>query len=147
MITRPLDLAARLRPEPRNFDAWFFVNVGLLVPFFLFFGSRFILAPGFGVDFRLPEVVGARAGAATSTQYLTVLSSGQIYVDSGQITMPQLGPWLQAEARKTPGPPSLLVRASANVTHAQMTQIFSIAHAAGFQVIWAADEAAAPAGR
>ena len=31
MITRPLDIAAKLRPEPRNFDFLFFVNGGLLV--------------------------------------------------------------------------------------------------------------------
>ena len=30
MITRPLDLASKLRPEPRNFDWLFFVNAGLL---------------------------------------------------------------------------------------------------------------------
>ena len=145
MITRPLDLAAKLRVEPRNFDAWFFVNAAVLVPFFLFFGSRFILAPGFGVDFKLPEVVGARAGAATATQYLTVLSSGQIYVDSGQISMAQLGPWLKAQARATHGQPTLLVRGSTNVSYEQVTQIFGIGESVGFQVIWAANEARAPA--
>ena len=31
MITRPLDLASRLRPAPRTFDFWFFVNIGLIV--------------------------------------------------------------------------------------------------------------------
>ena len=48
MITRPLDLASKLRPEPRNFDWLFFVNAGLLVLFFVLFGSRFVLAPGEG---------------------------------------------------------------------------------------------------
>ena len=31
-IGRCMDLAARLRPEPRSFDALFFVNVGLIWP-------------------------------------------------------------------------------------------------------------------
>ena len=31
MITRPLDLASKMRPEPRNFDWLFYVNAGLLV--------------------------------------------------------------------------------------------------------------------
>src|SRR5207248_1917121 len=63
MITRPLDLAAKLRPEPRNFDFLFLVNGGLLVLFFLLFESRFVLAPGLGLDLHLPEVPGARSGA------------------------------------------------------------------------------------
>ena len=53
MITRPLDLAAKMRAEPRSFDALFYVNVGVLALFFLVFGSRFVLAPGLGVDFKL----------------------------------------------------------------------------------------------
>ena len=73
MITRPLDLASRLRPPPRNFDAWFYVNAGLLVLFFYWFGSRFILAPGLGVNFQLPRIAGARAGAAPATHHITVL--------------------------------------------------------------------------
>ena len=59
MITRPLDLAAKLRPEPRRFDALFYVNVGVLALFFLVFGSRFVLAPGLGLDFKLPEMPAA----------------------------------------------------------------------------------------
>ena len=30
MLSRPLDLASRLRPEPRNFDWLFIVNGGLI---------------------------------------------------------------------------------------------------------------------
>ena len=62
MITHPLDLASRLRPPPRNHDVLFFLNGALIMMFFVLFGSRFVLAPGLGVDFRLPEM--ARAGAA-----------------------------------------------------------------------------------
>jgi biopolymer transport protein ExbD len=31
MITRPLDLASKLRPEPRNFDFLFLINGGLIL--------------------------------------------------------------------------------------------------------------------
>ena len=55
MITRPLDLASKLRPEPRSLDALFYVNVGVLALFFTMLGSRFVLAPGLGVDFQLPK--------------------------------------------------------------------------------------------
>jgi biopolymer transport protein ExbD len=143
MITRPLDLASRLRPPPRNFDAWFYVNAGLLGLFFLLFGSRFILAPGLEVDFKLPQIAGARAGALVATHYITVKDSGQIFGNDGLMNLVQLQAWLQAEAPKTPQP-SLLVKASARVTNERMLQIFSAAQAAGFRPIWAAEE---PAGR
>ena len=67
MITRPLDLASKLRPPPRNLDMLFLVNGGLLVLFFMLFGSRFVLSPGLGVDFRLPVMAGALANATATT--------------------------------------------------------------------------------
>ncbi len=77
------------------------------------FGSRFVLAPGLGVDFRMPELTGARAGAATTQRVISVLPSGQIFAD-GLLNKPQLRLWLKAEAAKLKQP-SLLVRASAGV--------------------------------
>jgi len=145
MITRPLDLAARLRPEPRNFDAWFYVNAGLLAVFFLVFGSRFVLAPGLEVDFRLPASPGARAGALAATRYITVKNSGQIFGNDGLMNIAQLTAWLKREADKTPQP-TLLVKASDGVTNEELLQIFSAARAAGFRPIWAAEEPAGPAG-
>ena len=78
MIARPLDLATRLRPPPHGTGALHFVNVGLLGFFFAVLGSRFVLAPGLGVDFQLPELAGAQAGAAQATQVISVLRSGQV---------------------------------------------------------------------
>jgi hypothetical protein len=60
MITRPLDLAGKLRPGPRNFDFVFLVNGGLIALFFTLFGSPYVLAPGLGVDFVMPEMSGAK---------------------------------------------------------------------------------------
>ena len=76
MITRPLDLASRLRPPPRSFDSLFFVNVGVIALFFFVFGSRFVLAPGLGVNFTLPELRGADAGAARTTHVISVARPG-----------------------------------------------------------------------
>jgi biopolymer transport protein ExbD len=139
MITRPLDLAARLRPPPRNFDAWYFVNAGLLALFFQLAGSRFILAPGLEVDFHLPAVAGALAGAATATHYITVKDSGQIFGDNGLMDLGQLGAWLQAEAGRSKDP-ALLVKASAGVTMDQLARICTAAREAHFRVILAAEE-------
>jgi biopolymer transport protein ExbD len=140
MITRPLDLAARLRPEPRPFDAWFYVNAGLTAFFLTLLGSRFVLAPGLGVDFRLPQLAGARAGAAAASCYLSVQASGQISTADGLVELAQLPDWLRGQARRDPHP-TLLVRASAGVTVAELTAIKAAAQAAGFEsMVLAAEE-------
>ena len=144
MITRPLDLASKLRPEPRSFDALFYVNVGVLALFFMAFGSRFILAPGLGVDFKLPEMPGALPGALT-TSTISVKNSGQIFAD-GLLSMAQLREWLKAEAKRNKHP-SLLVRMSAGVPVSVQNEIASAAREAGFaSVILAAEEPAASVG-
>jgi biopolymer transport protein ExbD len=132
MITRPLELASRLQPAPRNFDAWFFVNGGLIVLFFLLFGSRFVLAPGLGVSFQLPTMPGAVAGAASTTHRISVVRSDLIYaLDEGAINMRELRTWLQREAKRT-HKPSLLVLVAAGVPTSDFAEIASAAHAAGF---------------
>jgi biopolymer transport protein ExbD len=145
MITRPLELASRLRPEPRVFDAIFFVNGGLIVLFFFLWGSRFVLAPGLGVDFELPQMKGARAGAATTTHNITVTRSGLIIIEDGTADLPHLRDWLQKQAKKTVRP-SLLMRVDKGVSADDLSKIWSAAHEAGFTVLWAADEPAATPG-
>lgn len=151
MITRPLDLASHLRPEPRNFDALFLVNGGLIALFFMLFASRFVLAPGLGVDFRVPEMPGARAGAATATSVISVKRAGLIFAAPGALNLPQLRVWLreQALAVKSSTPPVLLVRVNASVPMSDLMEIYTAAQEAGFQrIILGADEPAAkPLGR
>lgn len=147
MITRPLDLASKLRPEPRNCDALFLVNGGLLVLFFMLFGSRFVLAPGLGVDFKLPEMPGALANAMATTSTISVKNSGQIFAD-GLLTMAQLRDWLKMEVRKTKQP-ALLVRMSAGVPVSVQNEIVAAAREAGFgpNIVLAAEEPSADAPR
>ena len=140
MITRPLELASKLRPEPRNFDFLFFVNGGLLVLFFLLFGSRFVLAPGLGVNFQMLEVPGARSGATQTTHRITVKPSGLIFIEDGPADLERLGKWLESEAKKT-RQPSLLIIASKDVPGGLIAEIANVAHVAGFgKVQWAAEE-------
>lgn len=141
MITRPLDLASHLRPEPRRFEWLFLVNVGLLVFFFTFFGSRFVLSPGLGIDFALPQIAGADADARPTSHVITVVNAGQILVRDGLLNIEQLQPWLDAEARRTPHA-SLLVRASADVPTRILARVLGMAHRAGFAVTLAAEEPA-----
>lgn len=131
MITRPLDLASRLRPEPRSFDWLFFVNAGAIVLFFMLFGSRYVLSPGLGVDYQLPEVAGANAGARATTHYVTVINAGQIFAGDGLRDLKSLPEWLREQARTVPKP-SLLIQASGRVETTVITEISSAARRAGF---------------
>jgi biopolymer transport protein ExbD len=131
MITRPLDLASRLRPPPRNFDALFLVNGALLVLFFLLFGSRFVLAPGLGVNFKLPEMAGAVDGAARTTVVISVPSSNMVLVEDGLLNYAQLGDWLKKRARDEKGL-ALLVRANRGVPLEDVAAISAMATRAGF---------------
>ncbi len=149
MITRPLNLASQLRPEPRNFDFLFLVNAGLLALFFTVFGSRFVLAPGLAVDFQVPQLAGARAGAVTTTDQIVISAkrAGVIIVDEGPLNMAQLHDWLKKKGKKT-RQPSLLVLAGADVPVADLTYITSAAQEAGFVkvVLGAEDPTASPGG-
>lgn len=146
MITRPLDLASKLQRPPRSLDAFFWVNAGLLVGFFFWsYSSRFVLAPGLAVDFQLPRIHGAAAGAAPTTHQITVEPSGLIVIDDGPANLQRLGEWLKEKA-KAPGAHTLLVKASVGVPMGEVGEIFSAARAAGFEVLLAAEETAPPAG-
>jgi biopolymer transport protein ExbD len=122
-------------------DVLFYVNVGLIVLFFGLCGSRFILAPGLGVEFQMPTMSGATVEAIATDRFISVLPSGQIFAD-GLMNMDQLRDWLRTEARKFRDP-SLLVRASVGVPISQLTAIVSAAKEAGFtRVVWGVEEQA-----
>jgi len=139
MISRPLDLASKLRPEPRSFDFLFFVNGGLLVLFFFVFGSRFVLAPGLALDFQIQEVPGARGGAVQATHRITVKPSGLIFTDDGPVDFATLTSWLDKQGKST-RQPSLLIIASKVVSQGKIAEIANAAHAAGFVKVQLAAE-------
>jgi biopolymer transport protein ExbD len=140
MISCPLNLGGHLRGQTMRLDALFYVNVGLLAVFFSLFGSRFVLAPGLGVDFLVPSIAGAGAGARTTTHQITVRRSGQILADDGLVTIKQLEEWLHREKGRTRAP-SLLVLASVGVPSDELADIVSVAQKAGFLVVWGALDA------
>jgi biopolymer transport protein ExbD len=143
MITHPLDLASRLRAPPRSFDGLFLVNGGLLVLYFLLFGSRFVLAPGLGVSFALPEMPGAIAGSARATVVISVRRSDMVLVDEGMLNYTQLRAWLQKRAGQEPGM-VLLVRADRRVPSEDLGIVAQMAMQAGFVgVQWAMEPARA----
>jgi biopolymer transport protein ExbD len=151
MITRPLDLASRPRRTPRNFDAFYFINAGLIVMFFLMFGSRFVLAPGLGLaggvqlpgGFQLPVMPGANTSAVTTNVVISVPRSGVALVeDEGMINFAQLGVWLQARAKEHKAP-VLLIRADGRVPTQDIADVEALAMAAGFTYVQLAFEESA----
>lgn len=146
MITRPLDLASKMRPEPRNFDWLFYVNAGLLVLFFSLFGSRFVLAPGLGVDFRLPVVAGANANAKPPTQVITILGPQLMLTTSGSRRIDTLETWLR-EQPQTSKSPLLLVRGGVDLPVGVLAEISSAANRAGYEVLIAAGDVEERAGK
>jgi biopolymer transport protein ExbD len=121
-------------------DGLFYVNTALLVFFFAYFGSPFVLAPGLSVDFRLPTAVGANASARAPTHVISVLATGQIFTSHGERKIEELAAFFSEQAR-TAHEPILLVRGDALVPTSVMATISSAAKRAGFvNVLWAAGE-------
>ena len=145
MITRPLDLASRLRPVPRGLDALFYVNVGALAVFFLVFGSRFVLAPGLSVDFALPEAGQAATATLTTDVVIAVPAANMAVVEGAVVDFKGLADWLRGQAREGRGSAGarrrLLVQASGALPARDLAQIYAMAADAGFAgVLIATDE-------
>ena len=136
MITRPLDLAARMRPAPRGLDALFYVNVGALALFFFVFGSRFVLAPGLAVDFAPPAADESATARLTTDVVIAVPASNMAVVDGAVVDFKGLGEWLRARAHAGPDAGArrkrLLVQAPGALPARDLTQLYALAADAGF---------------
>lgn len=146
MITRPLDLASRLRPAPRGVDALFYVNVAALGVFFFVFGSRFVLAPGLAVDFALPAADESATARLGTDVVIAVPASNMAVVDGAVVDFNGLGEWLRVRAKNAPEAEApkkrLLVQASGALPAKDIALVYALAAEAGFGgVLIATDEA------
>jgi hypothetical protein len=136
MITRPLDLASRLRPPPRHLDALFWVNTGLVALLFLFFGSRFVLSPGLSLlheGFALPAMGGAVEGARPTTDVISLPRPGMVLTDDGLHGYASLRGWLARRAAALPpGQAFLLIQADVAVPMVDLVRLHDMAREAGF---------------
>ncbi len=139
MITRPLDLSARLRPPPRSFDFLFYVNAGLIALMFVLFGSRFVLSPGLGVDFKVPVSDAAVAGAMPTDVVIAVKGADLAFVEGAKVDSAGLSRWLVERAKGHPGL-RLLVQADATLSTKDLTDIYEMARVAGFAAVQIAAE-------
>jgi hypothetical protein len=146
MITRPLDLAARLSPVSRGWDALFYVNVGALAVFFFVFGSRFVLAPGLAVDFALPEAGGAATSTLMTDVVIAVPASGMVVVNGAVLDLGGLGPWLRGQAGEGSPRKRLLVQVTGSLPARDLARLYSLAADAGFAGVLIATSEAGGAG-
>ncbi len=134
MITHPLDLASHLRRQPRSFDWVFFVNLGLIALFFVFFGSRFVLSPALmveGEQLKLPKMPAETVGLVPATLVVSVKSNGQIFVTpDGLVTEERLKSWLVERGLRAPGA-QVLIRMDEAVRADRIATINAAVLAAG----------------
>lgn len=139
MLSRPLDLASRLRPAPRNFDHVFLINLGLIALFFRVFDLPYVLAPALELGgFELPVVAKAGVGAPSPTLSITVtagVSGGpNIIVDSGPHNLAQFKVLLKEHARTVKTTPVLSMLVDRRVPFGDWSDIRAAAEEAGFRV-------------
>jgi biopolymer transport protein ExbD len=139
MITRPLDLSARLRPPPHGYEFVFYVNAGLIALFFVLFGSRFVLSPGLGVDFSVPVMPAALAGAVSTDVVVSVKGADLAFVEGAKVDFAGLRNHLNERAKGATGL-RLLVQADAALTTRDLTEIYDMAREAGFASVQIAAE-------
>lgn len=139
MITRPLDLSSRLKRPPRGFDTLFFVNGGLLALFFVLFGSRFVLSPGLGVDFQVPEMPGAVDAAVPTDVVIAIKGADMAFVEGAKVNFAGLRQYLITRG-KGRSDLRLLVQADAALTTQDLTEVYEMARAAGFVAVQIAAE-------
>lgn len=157
MITRPLDLASRLSPISRGWDALFYVNVGALAVFFFVFGSRFVLAPGLAVDFSLPQAGDSATSAWTTDVVIALPASNMAVVEGAVLDFASLGAWLKMKGASSGGGDGnvlagsprkrLLIQASGALPARDLATVYALAADAGFGGVLVATTASeAPAG-
>lgn len=136
MITRPLQLADRLRKPPATMDTLHYVNLVLLGLFFTLFGSRFVLSPGIELlqpDFSVPQSESHVVTAVSTSAVISVLGPDMVFTREGRMSFNELAAWLPSQvARGSEGESRLLVRADVRVSAADLMIISDLAVSSGF---------------
>jgi biopolymer transport protein ExbD len=136
MITQPLDLARHLRPAPRNFDLYFYFNVGLLVLFLSLFVTRFVLAPGMPIS--VPEMNGAVEWARTTGRVVNLQRDNRVLFEGGRYTVDGFQRRL-AEMVAAQGTTRLLLRVDRQTSAQALVTVVAVATGAGCDVQIAAE--------
>lgn len=136
MITAPLNLEARLRTAPRNFDALFYVNLGVLVLMFVLFSSRFVMFPG--VNVVLPQLTNKTWTQQAGNIRVVIQHDGRIAFEGGFCTLEVFRERLR-EIVAQRGRISLLVQADQMVPYHRVFELSAVALELDVGVSWAAE--------
>lgn len=139
MTTQPLELEKHLRPPPRNFDVFFYVNVGVLALFLTLFTSKFVLAPGETIT--VPEMHGATSWGQTTGLVVNLQRDNLILFEGGRYSMDGFRQKL-AEVVAERGAMRLLLRVDKQSSAQALVTFTAAATAAGCDVQIAAEAAA-----
>lgn len=142
MITQPLELDKHLRPPPRSFDVFFYVNVGVLALFLTLFTSKFVLAPG--PNFDLPVVPNPVVTAQPTGLVVNLQRDNLILFEGGRYSMDGFKQRL-GEVVAAQGQTRLLLRVDKQTSAQALVTFTAVATGAGCDVQIAAEAAAAGA--
>ncbi len=136
MITQPFEFEKHLRPAPRSFDVFFYVNVGVLALFLTLFTSKFVLAPGYTIV--LPVLADPISSARPVDLVVNLQRDDLILFEGGRYSMDGFRQRL-AEVVVTKGPMCLLLRADKQVSSQALATFSAVALEAKCSVQVAAD--------
>ena len=141
-LTRPLELEKTLTLPERRIDAVPMIDVLLIALFIMALGSRFIYAPGVGVDLslQLPASAGTFIEAVPTDAALTVkvLTAKQdnLYIFDGSIySLNTLEQMFKDYKQLEEGTATLLVKADKSVAIDTLVKIADLARTARFAKI------------
>jgi len=133
MITRPLELQDKLSAPPRDFDVFFWVNVGAVCLFFALLGSKFVLAPGLpvgvGTALELPRTSGAVPSVAEVV--VSYRRDNMILFEGGIYELANLRAELARYAKGHPGA-QMIVRVDRQVSMQGFIDLCDLAREVGF---------------
>jgi len=139
VITQPLELDKHLRPPPRSFDVFFYVNVGVLALFLTLFTSKFVLAPGQTIS--VPELPRGAVAAQPTGLVVNLQRDNLILFEGGRYSMDGFQQRL-GEVVAAKGPTRLLLRVDRQTSAQALVTFTAVATAAGCDVQIAAEASA-----
>ena len=149
MIARPLELASRLSPPPRDLDFFAWVNVAVIALFFGLLGSRFVLAPGLPIGvgdgggvIEPPSVGPSSVAPGPSSVVVSVRRDNVVLFEGGVYSLPELRKQM-ADYTKNHSGAVLLVRADRQVSVQALLDLCEMAKSVGFASVLLAGESPA----
>lgn len=137
-LTQPLGLQQALQPLNGNLNPVALIDVGLIALMFVILGSRFILAPGIGMDIggkpELPESTGQQLPGVPVVKVMTIKDLSAILYQGRFYTLGDLEQIAQSQSAPVESG-ILLVRMNRNVAVDTLFRVSDWARDVGFDAV------------